>query len=69
MEIRFTLHARERMFKRKISKEEIILAIQNPDKTLKKAGKYLAQKDIGRAKIEVVYEKDNYINVVTIYYI
>ena len=39
------------------------------DNTRKQGGNYYAQKNIGRANIEVVYEKDKYIKVITIYYI
>ena len=39
------------------------------EKTLKRQGKHYAQKNIGRANIEVVYEKDKYIKIITIYYI
>ena len=69
MEITYTLHAKDRMKKRRITEDEIIHAIKNPDKTLKIKGKYYAQKNIGRATIEVVYEKVKYIKVVTLYYI
>ena len=57
------------MKKRRITKDEITHAIKNPDKTLKIKGKYYAQKNIGRATIEVVYEKEKYIKVVTLYYL
>ena len=69
MEIIFTQYAKDRMFKRKITKEEITNAIKYPEKTLKRQGKHYAQKNIGRANIEVVYEKDKYIKIITIYYI
>ena len=69
MNIIFTLHAKDRMAKRKITEEEVIHAIKNSDKTFKIEGKYYAQKDIGRAKIEVVYEKDKYIKIITLYYL
>jgi len=69
MEILFTEHAKERMKKRCITEDEIMQAIKYPDNTKKEAGKYYAQKNIGRAKIEVAYEKDKYIKVITIYYI
>jgi len=45
------------------------LALKSPDKTRKENGKYIIEKVIGRAKIEVVYEKDKYLKVITIYYI
>ncbi|MEK6926844.1 MAG: DUF4258 domain-containing protein [Nanoarchaeota archaeon] len=69
MNIVLTEHARERLKKRKITLEEVKLAINSPDSLRKEGGKYIAEKHIGRAKIEVVFEKDNYIKVITIYYI
>ena len=69
MDIVFTDHAKNRIKKRKISEEEVINAIKNPDKIEEIYGKYYVQKNIGKGKIEVVYEKDKYINVVTVYYL
>ncbi len=69
MEIEFTEHAKDRLKKRKIKKEEIIQAINNPDKIKKEEGKYYVQKDIGRGKIEIVYNKDKYIKIITLYWI
>ena len=69
MDIEFTDHVKNRIKKRKIKEEEVINAINNPDKDYKFEGKYYAQKDLGRGKIEIVYEKDKYIKVITIYYI
>ena len=69
MDIIFTLHVKNRIKKRKIRDEEIFDAINNPDKISQEYGKYYVQKDIGRGKIEVVYEKDKYINVITVYWI
>ena len=57
------------MRKRGITKDEVIQTISYPDITSKQKGKYFVQKNIGRAKIEVVYEKDKYLNVITVYYI
>jgi len=59
MKIVFTEHAKFRMKRRKITEDEIANAVRYPDKTYKRKGNYYAQKDIGRAKIEIVYEKDN----------
>ncbi len=69
MKIIFTEHVKYRMKKRHITEEEIINAIKYPDKTTKKKGKYIIKKNIGRANIEVVYEKDKYIKIITVYYI
>ena len=44
MEIIFTLHAEDRIKKRKIAKEDIIEAIEYPKKIEKKYGKYYAGK-------------------------
>lgn len=57
MRIIFTGHAEYRIFKRKILKEEIIEAINKPDKTIKKHGKYYFQKKLERGIIEICCEK------------
>jgi len=69
MEVIFTEHVKERIKKRKITEEEIITTIKYPDKTIKRNGKYYSKKNIGRARIEVIYEKDKYIKIITVYYI
>ena len=69
MEIIFTKHALARMKKRQITEDEIINSIQYPEKISKRVGKFYVQKNIDRANIEVVYEKDKYIKVITVYYI
>ena len=69
MRVVFTEHAKDRLKKRKISEEEVIQAIKYPDKLSKKKGKYYVQKNIVRANIEIVYEKENYIKIITIYYL
>lgn len=69
MDIIFTLHARDRMRKRKITEDEVFQAIKTPDKTIKMGEKYHVQKNIGRASIEIIYEKDRYIKIITLYYI
>lgn len=69
MEIALTEHAKYRLKKRKITEEEVKEAVKYPDKLLKKQGKYYVQKNISRASIEVVNEKDKYIKVITAYYI
>jgi len=69
MEIIFTKHALLRMKKRKITKDEIINSIKHPENTSKKENKFYVQKNIDRANIEIIYEKDKYIKVITVYYI
>lgn len=69
MKIVFTKHAEDRMKKRKITEDEVVNTINFSDKTYKRQDNFYAHKNIGRATIEVVYEKDKYINVITVYYI
>ena len=69
MEIEFTYHIKSRLKKRKIKESEIIETINNPDKEYKLEGKFYVQKNLGRGKIEVVYKKDKYIKVITVYWI
>ena len=65
----FTNHAKKRMKKKHILEEEAIATIHYPETTKKIEGKYYAQKHIGRGKIEVVFEKETYIKVITLYWI
>ena len=69
MDIIFTKHVKSRLKKRGISEDEVINTMKYPEKLDKKEGKYYAQKNIGRGKIEVIYEKESYINVITVYWI
>ena len=69
MNIVFTLHTKSRLKKRKITEDEVRRAIKSPDKLTKIDDKYYAQKNIGRGNIEVVYVRENYIKVVTVYWI
>ena len=69
MKIFFTAHAEKRIQKREIMKEEVIQAIEQPDKTIKKHDKYYFQKRLQRGMIEVCCEKtENNINIITIYW-
>lgn len=69
MEIIYSQHAEGRLRKRKITPEEVEQTIKYPDTTNKIGDKFYSQKNIGRAKIEVVYERDKYIKIITVYYI
>ena len=70
MKIIFTKHAEFRLEKRGISKEDAIFTIKNPDKTIKKHGKYYIQKKIERGNIEIVIEKkESFIKIITLYWL
>jgi hypothetical protein len=56
--IRFDRHARRRMKWRKISEEEIYLALENPDKIEESIkGRINIYKSIGQRYIKVTYKK------------
>lgn len=67
MHIDFTKHAKEQMKERNISEEEVTETIKTAKKTQKIDDVYYARKNIGRANIEVVYVRENYIKVITVY--
>lgn len=67
MQIVFTRHAKEQMKERNISEDEVVSAIKYTEKTIKIDNIYYATKNIERAIIEVVYTKENYIKVITVY--
>ena len=67
MHVEFTKHAKEQMKERNISEDEVISTIKYAEKTGKIDDVYYARKNIGRAIIEVVYIRQNYIKVITVY--
>ncbi|MEK6871838.1 MAG: DUF4258 domain-containing protein [Nanoarchaeota archaeon] len=73
MEVIFTQHVKERLVKREITEKEVIDAVCYPDRLYHSQGKYFAQKNSGRGKIEVVYEKivnkSKYLNIITVYWL
>ena len=70
MEIVFTSHSEQRIAKRGLLKEEILDAIKNPDKTIKKHGKYYFQKKLERGTMEVPCTKtESNIKILTVYWI
>ena len=69
MRIVLTRHAKEQMEERGISEDEVINTIKYPEKTTKIDKIYYAQKKTNQGIIEVVYERENYIKVITMYFI
>ncbi len=63
----FTKHVKEQMKERGISEDEVINTIKYPEKTQKIDDVYYAQKRTIQGIIEVVYIKENYIKVITVY--
>lgn len=67
MNIVFTKHAKEQMNERSISEDEVINTIKYPEITQKIEDVYYARKKIIQGTIEVVYIRENYIKVITVY--
>ena len=55
------------MEERGISEDEVINAVKYPENTQKIDDLYYAQKKTNQGIIEVVYGKQNYIKVITVY--
>lgn len=69
MKIIFTNHALYSIKERKIEKVWVEEALKSPNKLEKEFGKFYASKKLNGKSIEVVYEKKNYIKVITAYWI
>jgi hypothetical protein len=70
MKIVFTLHANERIIKRKISKQDVLFAIKNPDNMKRKRSKYFFRKRTQNGVIEVVCQrKENNLKIITLYWL
>ena len=67
MQIKFTRHAIEQIKERGISEDDVINAIKYPEITNKIDGVYYAQKKTIQGIIEVVYLRETYIKVITVY--
>ena len=70
MNIIFTIHAEDRVVKRKISIEEATEAIKFPDSIIKKHEKIYIQKRLQRGTIEICCERtESDIKVITLYWV
>ena len=67
MNIVLTKHAKDQMKERGISEDEVMNTLKYPESTQKIDDLYYAQKKTNQGIIEVVYEKQNYIKVITLY--
>ena len=67
MKIVFTEHAKEQMKERGISEDDVINAIKFSKKTRKTRDAYYTQNQTISGKIEVVYVREKYIKVITVY--
>ena len=67
MKIVLTQHVKEQMEERGISEDEVINTVKYPENTRKIDELYYAKKKTSQGTIEVVYEKQSYIKVITVY--
>ena len=67
MEIKFTKHTIDQMKERGISDDEVVNTIKYPEETIKEHDRYLARKKVSLGTIEVVYIREKYIKVITVY--
>jgi hypothetical protein len=63
----FTKHAKDQIKERGISEDEVINAIKFPEQTRKVGDVYYVQKQTVSGKIEVIYVRESYIKVITLY--
>ncbi len=67
MEIIYTLHAEKQIKERKFEKVWVEESIKRPDVTRRLGHKYYVSKKLNGLTIEVVYVKERYIKVITVY--
>ena len=67
MKIVLTRHVKEQMEERGVSEDEVINTVKYSENTRKIDELYYAQKKTAQSIIEVVYEKQSYIKVITVY--
>ncbi len=73
MSITFTRHALDRMRQRQVTHEEVLEALQRPDVTTKRFGKFSVRKSVAHGTFEVCCEretgKETHIKVITVYWV
>ena len=69
MNIVYTFHAAEQIYERKILRVWVEEAIMWPDFTRRQNNKYLVTRKLNGRSIEVVYIKEKYIKILTVYWI
>ena len=69
VDIIYTVHAEEQRKERNIEKVWIEEAIVSPDYTAREGNKYLVTKKLNGHAIEVVYVKEKYLKIITVYWV
>ena len=68
MEIRYTLHSEEQITERKIEKVWVEETTRYPDKISVIGKKHYAIRKINGGVLKVVYVKEKYIKIITVYW-
>ena len=69
MDIKYTLHAEEQVNDRKIEKVWIEETIRHQHKTERDGNKYYVVRKLNGRTLKVIYVKEKYIKVITIFFI
>lgn len=70
MHIFYTKHAKEKMEERSIEPVWVESTIQSPDSIERKTqAKYMVKKKLNGKSLKVVYAKERYIKILTVYWI
>lgn len=69
MDIRYTLHAEHQIKERKVEKTWIEDTIKSPDEIRRVGNKYYIVKKLNGKRLKVVYVKQSYIKVITVFWI
>jgi len=69
MDIKYTLHAENQIKERKVEKVWIEETIKHPDSTERDGNKYYVVRKLNGRTLKVIYVKEKYIKVITIFFI
>lgn len=69
MNIKYTLHAEEQIKERKLEKIWVEETIKYPHKTEREENKYYVTRKLNGRTLRVVYVKEKYIKVITVYFL
>ncbi len=69
MDIKYTLHAEEQIKERKLEKVWVEETIKYPNQTEREGHKYYVTRKLNGRTLRVVYVKEKYIKVITVYFL
>ena len=69
MDITYTHHAKDQIKERKVEKVWVEETIKSPHKTEKEFNKFYVIRKLNGRSLKVVYTKEKYIKVITVYFV